>query len=189
MHPVATPVVQRAAASCAAGAAVATAVGADIAVGGHPLHTLTLGLVGLVVAALRLRLSGRQGGLFAAVTAVFLAQPVLHLTMKLLPDDADRIPPAVGGAVHAVTEASVTTVHVLLAAIIVLTVACAEQLLLTVAMIGPLCRWLHRLRAVSAGPTPPDPAAPPPVPAARRWGHVAHHPRRGPPVAPRPAVS
>lgn len=167
--------------------AVAVAVGADVLAGGTAQHTATIGLVGVVVMALRLRLGSRHSALFAAVTAMFLAQPVLHAAMKLTP--AGHHPHGTAHAAahatsHLLDEASTPAVQVLGAAVIVAAVACAEQLFATVAVVRPLLRWLCRPDLV---PAPPEgPARPAPAPIARidRWTHIDHAPQRGPPAAP-----
>lgn len=109
----------------AAGLAAVVAVGSDIVAGGQPLHTMSLGLVGAVVALLRIRLAGRHRGLFATMTASFVAQPVLHAVTKIL-----GTPAPAGSAGHAVQETSFSVLPVVVAAAIVAAVACAELLLL-----------------------------------------------------------
>lgn len=166
----------------AAALAVAVAVAADVFAGGTAQHTATIGLVGVVVMALRLRLGSRHAGLFAAVTAAFLAQPVLHAAMKLTP--AGRHPHGTAHATsHVLDEASTTAVQVLGAAIIVVAVACAEQLFATLAVVRPLLHWLCRPDLVPGPPVGPAPLAPAPITRISRWTHIDHAPRRGPPAA------
>lgn len=162
----------------AAGAAlvaVTVAVGSDVLAGGTPEHTATLGLVGLVVMWLRLRLGSRHAGLSAAITAAFLAQPVLHAAAVLLPGHHG------GPTQDVIAEASVTAVQVVVAATIVVALACSEQLYQAVSVLRPLIRSLCRLDLLSERPTPVSPAPPPEPPAPLRWAHLAHIPRRGPP--------
>lgn len=176
---------RRVATALAASTTVAVAIGADFAAGEHPLHTATLGVVALVVAALRLRFAGHHGGLFAAVSAALIAQPALHAAMALLPAGAER--PSTGAA-HTAAEASVTVLHVLVAALVVSAVAGAEKLFLLVAAVTPCRRWLGLLAWSPPRPRPTAPPAPPPAAPVRRWSAVAHMPRRGPPAAARATV-
>jgi hypothetical protein len=157
------------------------AVAADIFAGEHPLHTVTLGLVVLAVSAMRLRHGRRYAGLFAALRAAIVAQPVLHAVTKLLPASPE---PAVDPLGHAVIETSTSALHVLLAAVIVAGVAGAEQLALAMAALHPFARWLWLLLVTwtAARPQPPAPGlAPQQAPPTRR-PHLALAPRRGPPM-------
>lgn len=164
-------------------AATAVAVGSDVVAGEHPEHSLTLAAVGVLVMVLRLRLAGRHRGLFAALTAAFLAQPVLHATMTVLPVTAEHGHDAVGTSAHLVSAASVTGLHLVVAATIVAAVASAEHLFVAVVVRAPLGRWLRCFDVVP--PPPPSWVAAPTQSASRtyRWAHVAHVPRRGPPAA------
>ncbi|MDN5750094.1 MAG: hypothetical protein L0H64_16545 [Pseudonocardia sp.] len=168
----------------AAAALLATgvAVGADVVAGGHPLHTVALGLVGVLVAVLRLRLAGEHLGLFAALTAAFLAQPVLHATVTILPA-VDHAPAPADAAAHSATDASVTAVHLVVAATIMVAVAAVELLLLPGATRTPLIRLVHRFDRVVEPPLASDPVVVAPAASARRWVHIVHTPRRGPPTA------
>lgn len=169
----------------AASATVAVAVGADVVAGGHPWHTAALGAVAAVLAVLRVRIAEGHNGLFAAISAALLIQPVLHAATTLSPSSAETF---TFGPGHAATEASVTVLHVLVAALIVTAVAGSEQLfLLVVALVrspagsassgGDRCgcslppRPYHRRRhpqpdgrswPTSAEGDPPCPAGPPP---------------------------
>lgn len=169
----------------AAATTVSVAVGADIVAGGHPWHTMTLGIVASVMAVVRLRLAGRHGELFAATSAALVAQPVLHAATKLFPSTAENFPTVPG---HAAAEASVTVLHVLVAALIVTAVAGAEQLFLLVAAVAPLTRWLGILLYRPPRPRPTVALPPPPAAPAPRWSFVAHIPSRGPPAALRAAA-
>lgn len=73
----------RAALAVGAGTAVAAAVAFDVLADEHPTHTLSLGIVAAVVAALRLRLGGRHENVLAPVAGALVAQPALHATTKL----------------------------------------------------------------------------------------------------------
>jgi hypothetical protein len=176
-----SPVSPRLPAAVAAGAATlatVVAVGSDVVAGGQPLHTTSVGLVGVVVALLRIRLAGRHRGLFATVTASFLAQPVLHAATKLL----DSPMPA-GSAGHTIHETSVSVLPVVIAAAIVVAVACAEHLMHTAFVRRVVHRWLRLLdvsfrRRIAGAPIVAARATP-----ARRWTPVGHFQRRGPPVA------
>lgn len=171
-------------AAIAAALAMVVAVGSDVYVGGQPLHTTSVGMVGVVVALLRIRLAGRYRGLFAAVTASFIAQPVLHAATKVL----DSAMPA-GSAGHTIQETSISVFPVVVAAAIVVAVACAEQLLHTCDVRGAVRRWLHLLhlganRRIAAAQVRAVRVAP-----VRRWASLGYLHRRGPPVTdPVPAV-
>lgn len=164
----------------AASATIVVAVGSDVVAGGHPWHTAALGAVAAVLAVLRLRIAGEHNGLFAAISAALLIQPVLHAATSLSPSNAATVTVGPG---HAATEASATVLHVLVAALIVAVVAGSEHLFLLVAALAPFTRWLGILlwRPVRLQP----PASPPPSPAApaRRWLFTADIARRGPPTA------
>src|SRR4051794_35870943 len=96
-------------------ATVFAAVVSDVIAGERPLHTLSLGLVVAVVAALRLRFGGRRSGLFVAVNAAIIVQPVVHAVAKVTPWPAGHT----ADPAHAVqTDVSITTVHVLVAALL-----------------------------------------------------------------------
>jgi hypothetical protein len=171
-------------AATAAALATAVAVGSDALAGGQPLHTASVGLVGVVVALLRIRLAGRYRGLFATVTASFLAQPVLHAATKVL----DSPMPA-GSAGHAIQETSFSVIPVVVAAAIVVAVACAEQLLHACDVRRAVRRWLRLLdlytsRRIAGAAIGAVRATP-----GRRWAPLTHLHRRGPPVTgPVPAV-
>lgn len=164
-------------ATIAAGLATAVAVGSDVVAGGQPLHTTSLGLVGVVVALLRIRLAGRHRGLFATVTASFVAQPILHAATKLLGS-----PTPAGSSGHTIHETSVSVFPVVVAAAIVMAVACAELLLHTAFVRQVVHRWLrlldldigHRIVRAPIGAARATPG--------RRWTPVGHLQRRGPPV-------
>lgn len=116
--------------AAAAGAAVlagVVAVGADITAGGEASHTVTLGLLALVLGVLRLRGSGRARSADAAATVALLSQPVLHAITTLVP----VVPRDLGTAfdTHALADAPVTMAQLSLAAVIVLSVASIEPLL------------------------------------------------------------
>jgi hypothetical protein len=66
-----------------AGTAVAAAVALDVLAEEHPTHTLGLGIVAAVVAALRLYLAGRHETVLAPVAGALVAQPALHATTKI----------------------------------------------------------------------------------------------------------
>ncbi len=176
----------RPAATVLAGSATAgVAVGADVLASGHPMHTLTLALVVAVVTLLRLTPGVLPGMLFATLRGAIVLQPVLHAVMKVLPAAADRAPDAVHGA----AEASITVLHVLVTAGVVLAVAGAEQLLLLVGLLRPFADWL---RLSSCPPARPRRSAPPILPhgaPAPRWSRVENLPRRGPPAMPELVVS
>lgn len=168
----------------AAALAAVVAVGSDVVAGGTPLHTMSLGMVGVVTALLRVRLAGRHRGLFATMTASFVAQPVLHAVTKIL-HSADPV----GSAGHAVQETSFSVLPVVVAVAIVTAVACAELLLDKVDVRRAAGRRL-RMSDFVVGRRP----AGAPVGAIRTTpgrprAPIAHIHRRGPPAdAPVPAV-
>jgi peptidoglycan/LPS O-acetylase OafA/YrhL len=53
---------------------VAAAVSMDVIADEHPTHTLTLGLIAVVVAALRIKLDGRYQGLFSTERIIHAAR-------------------------------------------------------------------------------------------------------------------
>ncbi|WP_344253447.1 hypothetical protein [Pseudonocardia hydrocarbonoxydans] len=113
--------------AAAAGAAViagVVAVGADIAAGGTATHTLALGLLALVLGVLRLGTSGRARGANTAAAGALLSQPVLHAITTLVPSGPDT-----GHTTHALVETPVALGQLLLAAVIVMSVASVEPLL------------------------------------------------------------
>lgn len=162
----------------AAALAAAVAVGSDVLAGGQPLHTMSLGLVGVVVALLRIRLAGRHRGLFAAMTASFVAQPILHAATKIL----DSPVPA-GSAGHAVQETSFSVLPVVVAAAIVVAVACAEQLLDKVDVRRAVGRWLRMSDFVVGRRAAGSAVRPVRARSGLRRVPLAHIHRRGPPAA------
>lgn len=164
-----------------AGCATATvAVGADVVASGHPMHTVGLGIVVAAVTLLRLTPVVLPGVLFATLRGAIVAQPVLHAAMKVLPAAADRAP----GATHGAAEVSITVLHVLVTAAVVVAVAGAERLLLLAGLLQPFAAWLR----LPGFPTVrPRRSAPPVLPQgapAPRWSRVENLPRRGPPATP-----
>lgn len=162
----------------AAALAAAVAVGSDVVAGGQPLHTMSLGLVGVVVALLRIRLAGRHRGLFAAMTASFVAQPVLHAATKVLGS-----PVPAGSAGHTVQETSFSVLPVVVAAAIVVAVACAEQLRDMVDVRRAVGRWLRMSDFVIGRRTAGAPVGAVRATPGRRRVPLAHIHRRGPPAA------
>ncbi|MGH3585149.1 MAG: hypothetical protein ACRDQ0_02405 [Pseudonocardia sp.] len=112
----------------AASATVIAAVSMDVLADEHPSHTAALGLVAVVVAALRLRLGGRHEGVFSAVSGALVAQPALHATSKI-GGTAGRGDHHEGLLHVIVTDAPTALVQVVVPAIIVVTVAFSAQLL------------------------------------------------------------
>ncbi|GAA3228961.1 hypothetical protein GCM10017691_20600 [Pseudonocardia petroleophila] len=162
----------------AAALAAVVAVGSDVVAGGRPLHTMSLGLIGVIVALLRIRLAGRHRGLFAAMTASFVAQPVLDAATKVL---GFSVP--AGSAGHTVQETSLSILPVVVAAAIVVAVACAEQLLDMVDVRRTVVRWLRMSDLVVARRSAGAPiGAVRATPAQRRVPLIPRH-RRGPPAA------
>lgn len=143
------------------------------------MHTVTLALVGAVVAVTRVVLLGRHRALFAAVSGAVVAQPVLHAAMKVLPAAADRAP----GALHAIDEAAVTVLHVLMTTVVVLVVAGAEHILLLAAVLRPRAGWLRLPSCAPVRSVLGEPPAPPVKAPAVRRSYVENLPQRGPPAS------
>jgi hypothetical protein len=166
-------------------AATATVVGAvamDVLANEHPSHTAALGLVAVVVAALRLRLAGRYEGLFSAVSGALVAQPALHSTSKIGGTVGWGDHP--GGLLHVVaSDAPATAMQVIVPALIVIAVAFFAQFLRL--LIGALRR---PLRLVCSSPLT-EPSAvlitvrTRPRGSMLRWcGWAIRAARRGPPT-------
>lgn len=169
----------RGAAIIGASCIASVALGADITAGEHPVHAATLGLVIALVSVLRIRLAGRLSGSLSAMNAALLAQPVLHATLKMLPA-SER---TAAGPGHAAAEASVTALHLLVAALIVAAVVGAEQLFLLVAAFAPFTRWMGLLDRTTVRPRPLQPVLQPPPLSGDQRSWFVHIPRRGPPAA------
>jgi hypothetical protein len=122
---------------------VIAAVAMDILADEPPSHTAALGLVAVVVAALRLKLTGRYEGVLSAVSGALVAQPALHATSKI---GGPVGPDNHGGLLHVVTsEGPVTATQVVVPALIVIAVAsCARFVEL---ILGALSRPLRLLRS------------------------------------------
>lgn len=157
------------------------AVSLDLIAAEHPTHTVSLALVTLVVAALRLRLAGRHDDVFSVVAGAVVAQPALHATSKL-----GGHGPASGadGLMHvAAADGPITLMHIVVSAVIVIAVAtCTRftQLLITV-----LRRPVKLLTAEP--PTEPKNATvgahPLRLGSMLRWcGWIIRAARRGPPA-------
>jgi hypothetical protein len=167
--------------SVGAGSAVAAAVGLDVLADEHPTHTVSLGIVAAVVAALRLHLAGRHENVLAPVAAALVAQPALHATTKL-GDGPDGV--GGDGLLHVVTaDGPGTSMQVAVSALIVIAVAVSAR------FTELLARVLSRpVRLLLVGP----PVAPSPRAAAvrsrrrgtmLRWcGWALRAARRGPPA-------
>lgn len=172
------------------GAAVAVVGGvvADVALGEHPTHSVVLGIVALVVAALSRRLASRAVSVVPAVAGALAAQPVLHLTSEQVgpqvgPHSHDNLLPHLLGDV-----AASAGVQVAVPALVLVLVAMVTHLACVVA--AAVWRPLASLRAAA-------PVTPPVLFGVRtdahgpllRWcGWMLLAARRGPPaVAAHPA--
>jgi len=112
----------------AATVTVIAAVAMDVLADEHPSHTAALGLVAVVVAALRLRLAGRYGRVFSAVSGALVAQPALHATSKIggTASQGDHR----SDLLHVVaSDAPVTAMQVVAPALIVIAVGFSAQFL------------------------------------------------------------
>ena len=173
----------------AATATVVAAVAMDVLADEHPSHTAALGLVAVVVAALRVRLAGRYEGVFSAVSGALVAQPALHATSKIggtvsLADHHH------GGLLHVVmSDGPAITMQVIVPALVVAAVVLAAQFLEL--LLGALRR---PFRLISR---PPGrgcgriliPVCTRPRGSMLRWcGWVIRSARRGPPAVPAPAA-
>jgi hypothetical protein len=165
-----------AAAAGAAAIAGAVAVGADIAAGGTATHTVALGLLALMLGALRLRTAGRARAANAAATAALLSQPVLHAMTTFVPPGS-----AAADAPHTLLETPVTLGQLLLAAVVVMSVASVEPLL------HRCLRWRPRtvLRSFSRRSVDVTLPAPPELTCRHRLRAAGQQFRlRAPPVPP-----
>jgi hypothetical protein len=102
---------------------VGATVAADIAAGAAAGHVLTLGLVALAVAVMRVRTAGHRRGLWSFVSAGLVAQPAFHAASDL----ARHVAP-IGPHDHlnAATSGVTAIVQVVVAAAIVVTVCLTE---------------------------------------------------------------
>jgi len=103
---------------------VGATVAADIAAGAAAGHVLTLGLVALAVAVMRVRTAGHRRGLWTFVSAGLVAQPAFHAASDL----AQHVAP-IGPHDHlsAATSGVAAIVQVAVAAAIVVTVCLTER--------------------------------------------------------------
>jgi hypothetical protein len=164
-------------------AAVVTLIAAialDVAAGQQLLHAVPLAAAATFVGVLRVRLAGQYRRVFAALSGAIVVQPASHLVTSAAPM-ANAGGVDVGHLVG--SDVPVTVGHVLLAALIVGGVMCAEQiLLLLAAFLRGTIRWL-------LPPSPPcitraaTPITTREIRPLQVW--VDHVARRGPP-APRP---
>jgi hypothetical protein len=100
---------------------VVAAVAFDVLAGEHPTHTLGLGLVALVVAAVRVRLAGRREGVLSVISGAVVAQPALHATAKL---DGHAVVSAPDGLLQVVAaDGPGTAMQILVSAAVVIAVA------------------------------------------------------------------
>ena len=168
------PSVGRAAVAFGAALTVCVAVGTDLLAGERPVHTATLGMVALAVAVIRVRMAGRQSGLFAALSGSLVAQPALHAAAKMMP--------AAPGEISHATETSISLAHVALAATVVTVVSGAEKAFRMVTSARPLARILALLLLppvpLYVAPGLPDDTEP----LRTRQAFQAELTRRGPPV-------
>jgi hypothetical protein len=160
---------------------VGTTVAADIAAGAAAGHVLTLGLVALAVAVMRVRTTGHRRGLWSFVSAGLVAQPAFHAAADL----ARHVAP-IGSHDHlsAATSGVTAVVQVVVAAAVVVTVCLVERVVelalseiaahLLTADLAPAIHpeVVDRLRPRSAD-------EPPPLASRPCVGAIA---RRGPPV-------
>ena len=168
--------------SVGAGIAVAAAVALDVLADEHPTHTISLGVVAAVVAALRLHLAGRHENILAPVAGALVAQPALHATTKLGGNHE-----AVGGEglVHVVTaDGPGTGMQIAVSALIVVAVTASAR------FIELLAHVLSRpVRLLMAGPPVARSVSAVAVRSGRRgsmlrWcGWTIRAARRGPPSA------
>jgi hypothetical protein len=163
-----------------AGVAVVAAVGLDVLADEHPTHTATLGLVALVVAALRLRLAGRYENVLAPVAGALVAQPALHATTKL---GGGHELVGGDGLMHVVaSDAPAVSMQVAVSAIIVVAVAASAR------FTELLARVLARPVRLLMGPPVAPSVGAVAVRSGRRgsmlrWcGWIIRAARRGPPA-------
>ena len=163
---------------------VGTAVGFDILAGERPLHTAGLALVAMVVGVLRLRMAGRDRGVWTVVSGAVVAQPALHAAGQLLHGATET---AHAGEHPLAADALTTLAHVAIAATVVLIAATGAHLL---QFLATQVRVLVRQVLARSTPTRPTPTprmafSTPRTQARHRW-HLGGPSRRGPPIpAPR----
>ena len=167
----------------AAGAAttVAAGVASDLFAGEHPTHTLGLALVAAVTLVLHRHLTGRGSGLFTAVAATLVLQPVLHAISNVGGLGQDPVGDGVLHVLGADAPAAAVQVAVSAAALVAVVVLARCTGLLD-GVLGDPARLLAsgppvpaeqvtvRVRTSPLGSTPP----------CRGW--AVRSPRRGPPA-------
>lgn len=126
--------VTRVAVTVAAVVTVVAAVAMDVLAGEHPVHSATIGLIAVVVAAARVRSAGNHRSYFSSLSGAIVAQPAFHAATKAFPATPETL------AGHA-AESSVSVAHVLLAALVVAFVSGAEALVLLLNTVDSLA-WL-----------------------------------------------
>lgn len=119
-----------------ASASVAAAVTLDVLTDEHPTHTLSLGLMTVVVAGVGLRARGRRGGILQIVAGALVAQPALHLASKLGGGHRFHVE---NEYMHPVVEdGPATAMQVVVTAAIVIAVALAARAVDV--LVGVVCR-------------------------------------------------
>lgn len=178
MRDIAVPTLTSSRLAVTAGAVTLIAtIALDLAAGQQLMHTVPLAAAATFVGVLRVRLADQYRGIFTAVSGAIVAQPALHLVTSAAPmataGDVD-----VGHLVG--SDVPVTVGHVLLTALIVGGVMCAEQILLLLAsfLLGTT-RWFlpPSPPCITRGATPLTRREIRPL---QVW--VDHVARRGPPA-------
>ncbi len=139
-------------------------VGLDVVAGERVLHTVPLGMIATTLGVFRVRSAGRHRGFFALVSGGVVVQSALHAASALVPTHHGNL----GAADHILrSDAPVTSVHLLLAAVLVACVVGSEHaFLLLAALLHRTVRWLRPLsppciaRAAFALPSVVLPATP-----------------------------
>lgn len=176
---------EHAAAAFAAGVTVVVAVLAHLVTGDDSSRFAALAVVAVLIAVARLSAAGRQGILFSCLSGAVVAQPTLHAVSRLLPAESAGHGPDLG---HAATDASISGVHLLIAALLITAVMGAEQAFLLFAALQPFARWLRLLTSPINPPSPVRLGTTCPKGLAVCWSPAPQVLRRGPPAPSRVAA-
>lgn len=170
----------RAALLVAAFMTVLAALTVDLLAVAEPSHTVTLGIVAVVVACVRGRLAGRYSAMCSVVSGAIVAQPALHATSRLshVPDSTH-----VDGLAHVVAEGPLTVSQIVVSVLAVVAVTCCSPV--ATVLLGVLCRRARLLRTSWVrwfSGSLPSPQTAGPGSALQCCGWAVRCARRGPPI-------
>lgn len=182
-HPGVTP---RWPAVVAAALTLATAVTFDVLGGAEAVHTLWVGIAALAVAAARLLRWGREHRvLVAALSALVVGQPAVHLADETW---HQRVA-ALGGGEHQAAHAALLVVHLGFACLVAAGVSVSDTLLLALAeTLTATARIAASLLPSPVRHRPPRPCIVPLGPIGELADWVDYAVRRGPPAMATAAV-